>query len=111
MRVSISRSASPRQYAPASLVNLNAPSLPVEGRCGPRHRSVNLPMVYVVMTASSGSSAMSSSLNGWLAKISSASARVTTRRSKASSAFTISAMRASMAAKSSGDSARSSFTS
>ena len=68
-------------------------------------------MVYVVMTASSGNSAMSSSLNGWPAKISSASARVTTRRSKASSAFTISAMRASMAAKSSGDSARSSFTS
>ena len=54
---------------------------------------------------------MSSSLNGWFAKISSASARVTTRRSKGSSDFTISAMRASMAAKSSGESARPVFTS
>ena len=42
MRCSISLRESPRQYAPASLVSLNAPPRrPVEGMCGPRHRSTN----------------------------------------------------------------------
>ena len=40
MRVSIWRSASPRQYAPATDSSLNAFTRLVEGVCGPRHRSV-----------------------------------------------------------------------
>ena len=35
----LGRFSSPRQYAPATCVSLNAPSLPVDGTCGPRHRS------------------------------------------------------------------------
>ena len=43
MRWSIGRCSSPRQYAPATFVSLNAPSRFVDGTCGPRHRSTNSP--------------------------------------------------------------------
>jgi len=36
--------SSPSQYAPAKLNNLNALIFPVEGMCGPRQKSVNLPV-------------------------------------------------------------------
>ena len=55
------------------------------------------------MVSSSGSSSMSSSLSGWSAKISRASSRLTSRRTMAAPDLAISAMRASMAAKSSGE--------
>ena len=34
---------SPRQYAPATRISLKVLSLPVEGTCGPRHRSIQSP--------------------------------------------------------------------
>ena len=45
MRLSILFFSLPRQYAPAMLVSLKALTLPVEGRCGPAHRSVKSPCV------------------------------------------------------------------
>ena len=44
--VSIGRDSSPRQYAPASFISLKAPSRPVDGTCGPRHRSAQPSLRY-----------------------------------------------------------------
>ena len=38
--------SSPRQYAPATFVSLNAPISDVVATCGPRHRSTNGPVLY-----------------------------------------------------------------
>ena len=46
MRVSICLVSSPRQYAPATELSLNALIRPVEGPWGPRHRSRNGPFRY-----------------------------------------------------------------
>ena len=40
MRVSILFFSLPRQYAPAMFSSLKCFSSPVEGRCGPRQRSI-----------------------------------------------------------------------
>src|SRR5712691_7022145 len=54
MRWSISFLESPRQYAPATRISLNTFSLPVEGTCGPRHRSMKLPCSYNERVSLSG---------------------------------------------------------
>ena len=44
MRCSCGFFSSPSQYAPAIFRSLKALILPVDGMCGPRQKSVNLPV-------------------------------------------------------------------
>src|SRR5215211_4567476 len=48
----------PRQHAPASFISLKTFSLPVDGTCGPRQRSVNLPSLYRDTSSLAGMPAM-----------------------------------------------------
>ena len=62
MRWSISLRESPRQYAPATFISLNTLSLPVDGTCGPRQRSMNPPSRYSEIGSLVGIDAMISAL-------------------------------------------------
>ena len=64
MRWSIGLRSSPRQYAPATLSSLNAGMFPVDGTCGPAHRSSNSPCVNVEIGSPSGISDMISIFSG-----------------------------------------------
>ncbi len=62
MRCNCSFFESPRQYAPATFISLKTFSLPVDGTCGPRHRSVKPPCEYSLISSLAGIDSMISAL-------------------------------------------------